>query len=442
MITRKQRVVTETHAKHSKELGIRGESPLARGTLRFTVAADRWLPDAFGFALAATVVVFVLGYAAGEPLFRTPRNTGGAAAPGVVTGYGLVEAWGRGLWSLNGLALQLALVVVLGYAVATSNPVARVIARLGRIPRTPRTAVVFVAGVAVLTAYLNWAFGLVFTAMLAREVARNLPTADYRALGAMAFLGIGTIWAHADPGAGPLTVLAGTVPMADTVFGWRSLLATLVVFAVAVTMAWLIVPGGSNARSADDLGIEFRPLVGRGSHHNGDLRRGAAQTAQTARTRRPGDFADRSPVLPVVVAVLVAAYLIRHHTAGDLIGSPDLDAVNLVLLGLALVLHVRPWRLARAAGEGARPLGMVLLPFPLYGGITGMIALSGLAARMPDRLAGITAQVLVTPLLVLPTLALLGLRTRDVMTYALAMFVACLPAAVLAVTVLVPRVTS
>ena len=415
--------MTETHAKHSKELGLRGESPLARATLRFTAGAERRLPDAFGFALVATVAVFVLGYAVGEPVFGSNRDPG------------LVDAWGKGLWALNRFAMQLAMVVVLGYAVATSNPVARVIARLGRIPRTPRTAVVYVAGVAVLTAYLNWAIGLVLTAMLAREVARNVPTADYRALGAMAFLGIGTIWAHADAGAGPMTVLSGTVPMADTVFGGRSLLATLVVFAVAVTTAWLIVPGGSHARSADDLGIEFRPLVGRGSQHHGDLRRGAG------RIRRPGDLVERSPVLSVLVAVLAAAYLVRRHSGDDLVGALDLDAVTLVLLGLALLLHVRPWRLARAAGEGARPLAIVLLQFPLYGGITGMIALTGLSDRMPDRLAEITAQVLVTPLLVLPTLALLGLRTRDVMSYALAMFVACLPAAVLAVTVLVPRVT-
>ena len=423
MIHRKQRVVTETHAKHSKELGARGESPLARATLRFTAGADRRLPDALGFALATTVLVFVLGYAAGEPLL------GGRSDPG------LVDAWGDGLWALNRFALQLAMVVVLGYAVATSNPVARVIARLGRIPRTPRTAVVLVAGVAVLTAYLNWAAGLVLSAMLAREVARNVPTADYRALGAMAFLGIGTVWVHADPGADPMTVLSGAVPMADTVFGWRSLLATLMVFAVAVTMAWLIVPSGSNACTADELGIEFRPLIGRGSQHHGDLR------SATGRARRPGDLIERSRVLPVVVAGLVAAYLIGNHSGDDLVGSLDLDAVNLVLFGLALLLHGRPWRLARAAGEGARPIAIVLLQFPLYGGITGMIALTGLSARMPDRLAEITAQVLVTPLLVLPTLALLGLRTRDVMSYALAMFVACLPAAVLAVTLLVPRVT-
>ena len=45
------------------------------------------------------------------------------------------------------------------------------------------------------SSWINWGFSLIFSALLAREVAHRVRGADYRALGAAAYLGIGSIWA-------------------------------------------------------------------------------------------------------------------------------------------------------------------------------------------------------------------------------------------------------
>ncbi len=498
--------MTETQAKHSKYAPGSGEGPLAQVALRLTSCTERWLPDAFGFVLAGTFVVLLFGLLTGEPLLQRPDEKG--ATTGTISGLGLVDAWGEGFWSLTTFTLQLAMIIIGGYAVATSRPVAGLIARLARVPRTPRGAVVFVAAVAMASSYLNWAFSLMFAAILAKEVARNVPSADYRALGAMAFLGLGTVWAQGLSGSAALQVASasdnpmpvqqvirdggrdsGLIPLTETIFTWQSLLATLLVFTVALCTAWLIAPGGAHAKTTADLGITLRPLVGRGSQHNGD-------SHNPRRPRRPGDRLEHSPVLTLFVVVLGAVYLARHFSGKSVLAALDLNTVNLMLFLLALLLHWRPWRMARAVRDGAPAVAGVLLQFPLYGGIFGMIAFTGISSRLAGWLVQVGNESLFPPLValyscvlgifvpsggstwaieapyvldaanqlgvnagwmvvvfdlgeasanllqpfwMLPGLAVLGLKVRDVMGYTLAMFLACFPVGLVVVTLLAPH---
>jgi short-chain fatty acids transporter len=495
--------MADSHGKHAKH-GIEDEGPLARTALRFTAFTEKWLPDAFGFVLVGTFVVLLFGLVTGEPLLKRPDD------PAATKGYGLIDGWGLGFWSLITFTLQMAMIIIGGYAVATSGPIARLITRLARIPKSPRTAVAFVAAVAMLASYLNWAFSLIFAAILAREVARNVPKADYRALGAMAFLGLGTVWAQGLSGSAALQVASassspapvqevikagghasGLIPLTDTIFTWQAIVATLIVYAVGVAMAWFIAPGEGNARTAEDIGIELKPLIGRGSAYNG-------KQSQDGEKRRPGDWLEHSPLFSLLVVALGAIYLVRYFEGKSFFNALDLNTVNLILFLLAMLLHWRPWRMARAVRDGAPAAAGVLLQFPLYGGIFGMIAYTGVSARIAGWLVQASNQFLFPPLVaiysfilgvfvpsggskwvieapyvlqaanelkvdagwmvvvydlgeasanllqpfwMLPTLAILGLKARDIMGYTFTMFLACFPAALIAVTLLAPHVT-
>ncbi|QNE19822.1 short-chain fatty acid transporter [Kribbella qitaiheensis] len=494
--------MADSHGKHAKH-GIEDEGPLARTALRFTAFTEKWLPDAFGFVLVGTFVVLLFGLVTGEPLLKRPDD------PAATKGYGLIDSWGLGFWSLITFTLQMAMIIIGGYAVATSGPVARLITRLARIPKSPRTAVAFVAAVAMVASYLNWAFSLIFAAILAREVARNVPKADYRALGAMAFLGLGTVWAQGLSGSAALQVASassspapvqevikagghadGLIPLSDTIFSWQAIVATLIVYAVGVAMAWFIAPGADHARTAEDIGIELKPLIGRGSAYNGQR--------VDAEARRPGDWLEHSPLFSLLVVGLGAIYLVRYFDGKSFFNALDLNTVNLILFLLAMLLHWRPWRMARAVRDGAPAAAGVLLQFPLYGGIFGMIAYTGVSARIAGWLVQASNQFFFPPLVaiyscilgvfvpsggskwvieapyvlqaanelkvdagwmvvvydlgeasanllqpfwMLPTLAILGLKARDIMGYTFTMFLACFPAALIAVTLLAPNVT-
>ena len=223
----------------------------ARLALALTAWTERWIPDAFIFAIVGTLVVVVAGATA------TPSTL-----PQVV------DAWGRGFWELIPFTLQMSLVIITGHVLATSPPMRRVIRALAALPRSPRAAVALVTFFALATAWLNWGFSLIFSAVLGREVARQMDDVDYRALAAAAVLGAGSIWAQglsgsaalqmATPGAlqpqiRDIVAAGGLVPgglitFRHTIFLWQSVVSVLVELVVVTGVMWLATPPAGRGR--------------------------------------------------------------------------------------------------------------------------------------------------------------------------------------------------
>ena len=116
----------------------------------------------------------------------------------------MVDAWGRGFWELIPFTLQMALVIITGHVLATSPPMGRLIRAIAAWPSTPRGAVALVTFFAMVSSWFNWGFSLIFSAVLAREVARRVEGVDYRALAAASFLGLGSVWAQGLSGSAAL----------------------------------------------------------------------------------------------------------------------------------------------------------------------------------------------------------------------------------------------
>ncbi|HTK29949.1 MAG TPA: TIGR00366 family protein [Vicinamibacterales bacterium] len=351
--------------------------------LRFTAWTERWIPDAFVFALVATFVVFGAALAA----------TG--ATPGQT-----VDAWGRGFWELIPFTLQMSLVIITGHVLATSPPMGRLIRRIAGWPSTPAAAVALVTLFALASAWLNWGFSLIFSAVLAREVARRVTGVDYRALAAASFMGSGSIWAQglsgsaarqmATPGALPpdiRTIVAagglvpgGLVPFRHTIFLWQSFLAVIVEAAVVITVMWLATPDAAHARTARDLGIDL-----------GEPDASADDAPDSDDHSRPGARLERSPLLSALVVLLGGAYLVRYFmAAGEPLNAITLNILNFTFLLLGFLLHRTPARLMRAVQEATPAVWGVILQFPFYAGIAGVITgtgLSGLVAHAFVRIS-------------------------------------------------------
>ena len=463
--------------------------PLERVALRFTELSERWLPDAFIFALLATVVVVVAGLTAG-----------GASAGGIAV------IWGKGFWSLIPFTMQMALIVITGTVVATAAPVQRLIDRLAGIPTGNRAAVVFVAVIAMVTSWFNWGFSLVFSAVLVRAVALRLPSVDYRTLAACSLLGLGSVWAQGLSGSAALQmatpgmlpegirdvvangggaggmVNAGIIPLANTIFLWQSLLAVAIEIVVVAVLIWFIVPTGSRVRTAADLGISL-PLREQGT---GNGERGAR--------RSPGEWLEHQWWVNAIVVLLAGTYLLLSVKDAESITSAiTLDRLNLFFLTLGFALHRTPARLMQAFRDAVPPTWGVILQFPFYGAIAAIITDTHLNAKIagfftaiatrdtfPALIAAYSAVLgvfvpsggskwvleapyvmqaahnlhvhlgwmvavydlgealanLVQPFWMLPVLALLGLRARDVMGVTFTVFVVLFPLVLILVTVL------
>ena len=352
---------------------------VARLALQLTAWTERWIPDAFIFALLGTVVV------GGAAMLVTPST------PAEV-----LDAWGRGFWDLIPFTLQMALVIITGHVLATSGPMQRLIRLIASWPSTPRSAVAVVTLFALLSSWLNWGFSLVFSAVLAREVARRVAGVDYRALAAASFLGLGSIWAQGlsgsaalqmatpgalQPGIREIVANGGMVPgglisFRDTIFLWQSLVSVVIEIVVVTTVMWFATPPPARARTAADLGIDL------GESDAEPMRRPAVVT--------PGAWLEHSPILTWSIVAMGGTFLARYFiSADDPLGAFNVNILNLTFLMLGFALHPTPARLMHAV-KGATPaVWGVLLQFPFYAGIAGMIT----ATQLNELLAGAFVRV-------------------------------------------------
>jgi len=128
-----------------------------------------------------------------------------------------------------------------------------------------------VALVAMISSLLNWGFSLIVSAVLAREVARRVPSADYRALGASSFLGLGSVWAQGLSGSAALQMartssmppklaqMVGEIPLTESIFRWQSLVCVIVEIVVVAATVWFITPAEGRGRTASALGHDLGP---------------------------------------------------------------------------------------------------------------------------------------------------------------------------------------
>ncbi len=353
----------------TREGGRSDGAPLARAGRRLADACERYFPDAFVFALGAVVIVLVAGLALGEKPLK------------------LVTEFGNGFWVLVPFTMQMMLVIVGGFVVASSPPVARLIQRLASAPRSPRGAVAFVAFFAMTTSLLSWGLSLIFSGLLVREISRRVPRVDYRAIGAAAYLGLGSVWAlglsssaalmQATRSSLPPALLAttGVIPLSQTIFLWQSLVTAALLIAVSVTVAYLSCPRPEDARTAEEAGIRYEPLV-----------------VPRRRAATPGEALEDSPILSVAVAGLMISGLVVGVRDKGGLAALDLNTFNFAFLAIGLILHWRPRSFLTAVARSVPATAGVLIQFPFYAGIFGLISKTAIATVMADLFVRVTTK--------------------------------------------------
>jgi len=361
---------------------------IARMALALTDWTERWIPDAFVFALLGTFIVVFAS------LVATPSTLAQ-----------VVDAWGRGLWDLIPFTLQMALVIITGHVLATSEPMGRLIRAIARWPRTPKGAVALVTLFSLASAWLNWGFSLIFSAVLAREVARRVEEVDYRAVAAASFMGVGSIWAQGLSGSAALqmatpgalqpqireivahggAVPGGIIPFTHTIFLWQSLASVLIEMVVVTAVMWLATPGAGVGKTARQLGI---PLGER-----------EIEPPKVPETRTPGQWFEHSPILTWLTVGLGTWYLVRYFMqADDPLNAITINTVNLAFLLIGFLLHRTPARLMYAVQAATPATWGVILQFPFYAGIAGIITSTHLNDRLADAFVRVSNATTFPPL--------------------------------------------
>ena len=321
---------------------------------------QRFLPDAFVFCIILTIVVFI------------------AAMP--VAGMNPIKvanAWGSGVWGLLAFSMQMALVLVLGSALANAPAIKKLIVKLAGVPKKPVGAVAFVTVISAICCFINWGFGLIIGALLAKEVAKKIKGLDYRLIIAAAYSGF-VIWHAGISGSIPLGMTAlnadgvvdntagavtEIVPTSQTIFSAWNLIMVLAVVVVVAFVNAKMHPDPKDVVSIDPKLLEDAP-------DNTEVKARKDQT--------PAEKLENSMVLSYIVVVIGAIYLIYYFVnAGSILNALSLNIVNLIFLILGIAFHKTPISYVRAITESAESAGGIILQFPFYAGIQGMMVTVG-----------------------------------------------------------------
>lgn len=331
--------------------------------------SEKWFPDAYVFAAIAVVIVAMAALAMG----RKPIE--------------ISQDFGKSFWNLIPFTMQMAFVVIGGYIVAVSPPVRRAIDVLARFPKTPKVAVAYVAFLAMLTSLISWGFSMIFAGILMKEISKRVKGIDYRAIGAAGYLGLGSVWAlglsssaallMATKGSIPpgLLAISGVITLKMTLFTWQNLVMILVLMILSIWICYVSTPTAEHAKTAEMAGITYQDT------------QDSIGTPQT-----PGEKLEFSPILTLVLVVIGLIYLFDVFRTKGGLAALDLNIYNFMFLIVGMLLHWRPRAFLRAAAKAVPMTGGVLLQFPLYAGIFGVLMGSHLNEVLAKFFVSISTQ--------------------------------------------------
>ena len=315
---------------------------------------QKYLPEPFIFAIILTFVAILVAM----PVCKQSITE-------------VVSNWGSGVWNLLGFSMQMALVLVTGATLAAAPTIKKGISKLASLPKTPAGAIALVTGISAVACWLNWGFGLIVGAIFAKEIAKKLKNVDYRLLIASAYSGF-VVWHAGISGSIPLKmasdindlvkdtngVITSVIPIGNTILDWHN-----IVMVVIVTIALVAINSAMHPKTGI-VAIDPALLA-----ENDVETHGHASPANASQT--PAMKLENSRILSALLALLGLSFLIislffKHKAF-------DLGSVILLFLFLGIVLHKTPIAYVRAFSKSVSGAAGILLQFPFYAGIMGII---------------------------------------------------------------------
>ncbi len=321
--------------------------------------STRWVPDSWTIAIILTVVAFVLGF-----IFTKS------------TIFQLVQYWGNGFWVLLSFAMQMCLIIMTGYILATTPLVSRFLNFLAGLPKSPKGAIALMAIVSMGLAWINWGLSIVGSAVFVRFMVKKQRNVDYRLLVATAYLGLGTFWHSGLSASAPLLVATpkhfmekemGIIPITETIFHPFNLGLAVLVLVFLTIIGPLMHPKKGDELEADPKLLEEAAFT--------------APEKPTGDALTPAMRIEHSPVINLIIGISGIVWLGWYFSQKGW-GGVNLDVVNFMFLIVGVLLHWTPASFLKAAYEGGSFIWGVVVQFPFYAGIFGIIKFSGLAEVM------------------------------------------------------------
>ena len=325
---------------------------------------QRYLPDPYIIVIILTMLVFLLG------ILMTPTSP-----------IDMIKYWGEGFWNLLSFTMQMVLVLITGYVLANSPFFLKALKSLASLAKSPGQAIIYVTLVSLIASWINWGFGIVIGALFSKELAKSVRNVDYRLLIASAYSGF-IIWHGGLSGSIPLTIATeghftqdaiGVIPTSETIFSIYNLVIIGLLFIVLPLLNRMMQPS-----------IESRVTI------DPDLLK-STSTSETAATQQvitPSEKLQHSQILSYTIGILGVLYLTYYFINNGF--SLNLNVVNFLFLFLGIIFHQTPKRFLMAVEDAVKGTSSIIIQFPFYAGIMGMMVSSGLAVQFSEAFVSVS----------------------------------------------------
>lgn len=340
----------------------------------FVHAAKRLLPSPFTIAIFLTIITYVLAV-----WLTQPADTATFAYAWDVVGF-----WEQGFWELLTFTMQMMLILVLGHTLALTKPANILIKQLVKVCDSTPKAAFIITFTTIIVALFNWGLGLIFGAVFARKIGEHAKQKgiklNYALIGAAAYSGL-MVWHGGMSGSAPLAVAGaghqleneiGIITTTSTLFSSMNLVAAGTCLLVLPLLMFAV------ARVTGPTEIHIPKPVKRPKK---DTNEGAERL-------------DTQNWLGIGIGLVFISYS-AYKAFIDPTGGFQfltLNNINFLLFGLGILFHGNFRSFIRAFEEAIRGASGIMLQFPLYAGIIGIMKYSGLLHLYADFFIGISNQ--------------------------------------------------
>lgn len=331
----------------------------------FTSIMRKYLPDPFVFAIGLTILTFILALLIEDISFLN-----------------LTTSWGDGFWNLLAFTTQMAVILAMGYVLATAPITDRLLNKIASMVHTPKAAIIVATLVGGIGSYLNWGFGLVIGGIIAKKLATKVKGVHYPLIIAAAYSGF-TFYGLGLSASIPILISTpghfleenmGIIALSETIFSLPMILTAIFLLITLPLFNAMLHP-----KDAKNV-IEIDPAL------HSDTKKPKINVLEE------NTFANKlnnSRTLSYLIGVLGLIYVVIHFANGK---SLDLNILNFIILFVGIILLGTPAKYTEHLSDGIKTVSGIILQFPFYAGIMAIMAASGLVDTIAKVFVDISTQ--------------------------------------------------
>ena len=343
---------------------------LERWGFGWATSAERWMPDPFIFAILLVFIIFIM-----------------AMAIQGLNPYAVAQCMYKGFWGFLAFAMQMVLILITGYAIAYHPAVHRGIVRMCAWPKNGKQAAMLLVGITTVLMWINWGLGLIFGALFAREMGRQayfrkMPV-HYPMLVGSAYALPLLIWHWGTSASAsllmtvaghPFETIFGVVPVNLTIFSSYAIGNSVLILVFALVVAYLLHPKPERCRGIE----QYTPEA----------------IGEEAKVEKPkwvtvADKLENNRWFAIFMVVIMVGSIVWWFDTKGFMAGLNLDSVNFIFVLVGLALYHNPIAYARVIYRSAAAVGGIILQFPFYAGIQGVMMHSGLGVTIAGWLTRI-----------------------------------------------------